>query len=263
MKKEKTKKKNIRRKKRFLGFFAFFIAFLLCVAVTLSITVLFPVKRVVINNESIYTKEEITNASGISGKSNFFLLSKTNVVNKISKNLPLSGKITVEKIFPDTIKLSVKTAVPEYYMAKDGSYFVFDTDFKCIETVIEPPENCMFIKTKNKIKIKLGENLKLGDSDYEILSEILTPMEKSAKVTGVDLSDNLDIKFIVDNRIVVQLGTTVDMKYKIKHFVAMYEKMSDSAQGLANLKGWTSTNAKATFRDVKIDVEKFSQLSAE
>lgn len=264
MKKGKTtKRSNVRRRKRFLGFFVFFIALLLCVAVTISVTMLFPVKRLVINNESIYTKEEISDASGISGKSNVLLLSKTNVANKISKNLPLSGEITIEKVFPNTVRLIVKTAVPEYYMVKDGSYFVFDTNFKCIETASEPPENCMLIKTKNKIKAKAGEILKLDDTDSKIMEEILTPVEKTVKVTGIDLSDELDIKFIVDNRVIVQLGSTIDINYKIKHFVAMYEKMSDSAKGIANLKGWTSTNAKATFRDVKIDVEKFCEMTSE
>lgn len=84
--------------------------------------------------------------------------------------------------------------------------------------------------------------------------------EKSLGITGIDISDEIDIKFIVDSRIIVQLGTSVDLQHKIGHFVASYEKMSEKASGLANLKAWTSSNTKSTFRDVKIDTLNFCEL---
>ncbi len=256
-----AKKRKARRKRRITGFLVFLFTMLLLIFAILSVTVLFPVKRVIVKNESIYTKKEIVSASGITADSNIILLSKSDVISKISKNLAYSGEISVEKVFPDTVRLHVKTAVPTYYVINDGSYCVLDSNFKFIETAEEPPADCMLIKSNTKWSIELGEVFKLKEEEDALLSELLKLTgEKGLGVTGIDISDEIDIKFIVDSRIIVQLGTSVDLQHKIGHFAASYEKMSEKASGLANLKAWTSSNTKSTFRDVKIDTFNFCEL---
>ena len=264
---EEVIKRNIemckkRRKRRIIGFLVFLFFMLISVFIILSVTVLFPVKRIVVKNESIYTREEIVNASGIDNDSNMILLSKGKVTSKISKKLAKSGGISVEKIFPDTIKLTVKTATPKYYLTNDGYFCVMDSDFKFIETTEEPPEKSIYIKLKTKFKHNLGETVAFSKEEDELMKTILKlTSNKGFDVSGIDVSDDVNIKFIANGRIVVELGTNVDMEYKIKRFSAMYEKMSDKAQGVANMKAFANDNTKSLFKDVKIDVYNFCGIS--
>lgn len=260
--KRNAQKRKARRKRRIIGFLVFLFLMLISVFVILSVTVLFPVKRVVVKNESIYTKEEIVDASGIDGESNMILLSKKNVVGKISKKLAKSGEITVEKIFPDTVRLTVKTASPKYYLINNGYFCVMDGNFKFIETTEEPPVDAIFIKSKTKFTHKLGETVTLSAEEDELMNMILKLTGNiNFNVTGIDVSDDVNVKFIADGRIVVELGTSVDMEYKIKRFSAMYEKMSEKAQGVANMKAFANDNTKSLFKDVKIDVYNFCGIS--
>lgn len=256
--KRNTQKRKARRKRRVVGFLVFLFLMLVSVFIILSVTVLFPVKKVIVKNESIYTREEIVDASGIDNDSNMILLSKEKVTGKISKKLAKSGDIAVEKLFPDTIKLTVKTATPKYYLINDGYFCMIDKNFKFIDTTEEPPVDSIFIKSKTKFKQNLGETVKLSAEEDELLNEILQLTDnEDFTVTGVDVSDDINIKFIVDERIVVELGPNVELDYKIKRFAAMYEKMSEKAQGVANMKAFANDNTKSLFKDVEIDVYNF------
>lgn len=260
--KKNSKKRAARRKRRLIRFFAVFIILLVAVGVALSLTVFFPVKNITVGGESVYTEEEIISACGIvKDKDNIFLISEKGVMGKISKQLPESGKITVDKVLPDTVKITVETAVPAYFIVKDDAYYVADSEYKVTQALPDVPADCIQIETEKTPKTVLGEKLEFTDTDSELIERILAlAKEKELGVTGVDVSDTIDLKFIVDGRIIVSLGNDVDIDYKITHFAAMYQKMDETAQGVANLASWTSSNAKSTFRDVKIDTLNFCEL---
>ncbi len=260
--KKNSKKRAARRKRRLIRFFVVFTVLLVVVGAALSLTVFFPVKNITVGGGSVYTDEEIISACGIvKDKDNIFLLSKNGIVEKISKQLPESGKITVEKVLPDTVKVTVKTAVPAYYIAKDDAHYVADSEYKVTQALHEAPAECIQLKTEKLPKTVLGEKLDFNETDRELIERILRlAKEKELIVTGVDVSDLINLKFIVDGRIIVSLGNDVDVDYKITHFAAMYQKMDETAQGVANLANWTSSNAKSTFRDVKIDTVNFCEL---
>ena len=259
--KKNSKKRAARRRRRLLSFFVCFVFTLLCVGAVLCATVFFPVKKIIVSGDSVYTRQDIITASAVTEEDNIIMLSSQKTVERISKALPYSGKITVEKVFPDTVKINVATAVPKYYFLRDGSYCVADSEFKVIETAVEPPVGCIHIKLSETPKTEPGERIEFSDADSELLNKIMSlAKNKSLNITGLDISDNIDLKIIVNDRILVTFGSDTDIDFKFTHFAAMYEKMSEDAQGVANLKNWTSTNTKSTFRDVKIDVFGFCEL---
>ncbi len=259
--KKNSKKRAARRRRRLITFFISFVIVLLCLGAVLCATVFFPVKKIIVSGNSTYTEQDIITASAVTDEDNIIMLSSKKTAERISKTLPYSGKISIEKVFPDTVKIKVEAAVPKYYFLRDGLYCVADSEFKIIETTVEPPVSCIYIAMSETPKAEPGEKIEFSASDSSLLDRMMSlAKSKSLNVTGVDVSDDIDLKMIVDGRVLITFGSDVDIDYKFTHFAAMYEKMSEDAQGIANLKNWTSNNTKSTFRDVKIDALGFCEL---
>lgn len=257
--KKTVKKRNKRKRRRLLAFLLCLLVCLLCVAAILSVTILFPIKSIVIEGENVYSKEEIISASGIEIEDNIFMLSKNKVVSSISENLPKSGEILVEKKLPDTVKITVNTAVPTYFFMSDGLCCVTDRYYKVIEQVTEPPENCTQIRTKDFSAVSPGKKITFTQEDEDMLHLLIKLCsDKQIKLSGIDVSDSVKLKLVIDGKLLVLLGNSIDIEYKIAHLAAMLPKMEEGAQGTINLTGWTSDNTKASFRDEKIDRFEFS-----
>ncbi len=257
--KRTVKKRNKRRRRRLLAFFLLLFFCLLCVAAVLSVTILFPIKNIAVDGESVYSKEEIISASGVTLDDNFFLLSKNKITSAISEGLPKSGDIKVKKVFPDTVKITVNTAVPTYFLLIDDVYCVTDQYYKVIEQVTEPPENCIQIKVKDLKAVSPGKTVVFTQEDSDMLNSIFKLCnDKQIAISGVDISDAVKLKVVLNGRLLVQLGGAIDLEYKIAHLAAMLPKMEEGAQGTINLSVWTSSNTKASFRDEKINSFEFS-----
>lgn len=261
--KKSTKKRAARRKKKVAAFFLVFLFMLLCIGAVLCATILFPIKNIVVDGNSIYTHQQIIAASTITEDDNIIMLSETTVKNRISKALPYSGEIIIEKVFPDTVKITVNTAVPKYYTISEKGYYVLDSEFKVVEETAKQPTDCTYIKATPPENVALGEKMSFSAEENALLQKLAASAEdKNINVTGYSISDPLDVRVTVDNKIVVNFGSDVDIERKLIHFAAMYEKLSEDAQGIANLSMWTSSNTTATFRDVKIDLLNFCELKA-
>ena len=68
------RRRKIRRKRIITGFISFLIVSVIVFAI-LSVTVLFPVKRVSVTGSKIYTANQIVKASEVTQNSNIFLVS--------------------------------------------------------------------------------------------------------------------------------------------------------------------------------------------
>ncbi len=252
-----VKKRNKRRKRKLLIFFSAFLVIALAVLVVLSATVLFPVKNIIVEGKSPYTTEEIISASGIEDD-NIIMLSSTKVKNRISKKLPLSGDISISKKFPDTVKIMVNTAVPAYYFFSDEIFYIADEEYKIIKKDVAAPEKCKYLKVSELNVVDPGSKLKLTADDEAQINEISAICGKyDFTVTAIDVSKDLDLKIILKDKLLVLLGSNMDLEGKFLHLSAILPKMSDTAQGTIDLRNWTSSNVKSIFRDEKINILDF------
>lgn len=260
--KRNSKKRTKRRKKRLVSFLLVLLFLVLCVGAVLSVTVLFPIENIIVEGNSIYSEKEIIKASSITAEDNLILVSGKNTENLIARELPKSGKVKVDKIFPDTVKITVNNAVPTYFLADESGYCVADDAFKANEYVSEVPADCIYIRTADPAEIELGQNITFSAEDAEMIKRLCElTSEKPFKLTGIDLRDNIDIKISLDGKFVVRFGGSVDLEQKMAHLEATYAELADDAQGLLILSNWTSDKRAAVFRDTKVNVMEFCEQS--
>lgn len=236
------------RKRRLITSFVFFIVLMICVGITLSLTVFFPIENIKANGSKIYSSEDIIKLCGIQKGDNLFVLSRSRIENSLKSTLPYIESVEIKRELPDTVKLTVKDA-REFacYNVKNRYYTVSDSGWVLKETA-ELPENLTEIVIDG-VKCKVGsQTIFSKERPKEIVDELLLELEtEKLSVNRIDVSDTVEISVKIEGRFEVYLGTSNNLKEKIRHLRGMVEHIDASKTGAIDLSMWTSSNPEGTF----------------
>ncbi len=185
----------------------------------LSVTVLFNTEKIIVEGESDYTEEQIIAASGLKGDENLVRLSTSGIPEKMLDRLVTLDSVTVEKIFPSTIKISVVRSVPmANFVYKDHNYVI--SHIGRVMAIDEKNADCMtIIGYKPADSVILGGFITAEDeSQDKLVKEISTAFEKAGikDITTVDITDNLSIKISYEDRVLINIGSVLQIDEKMK-----------------------------------------------
>lgn len=96
-----------RNRGRFGPLFKLLCVVAVVVALTVGATVFFRVETVTVTGNQHYTQEEIVAASGIQLGSNLYSLNKVRIDRNLRTSLPYIGNLTINRVLPSTIVITV------------------------------------------------------------------------------------------------------------------------------------------------------------
>ena len=77
-------------------------------AIVLGVALFFRVRTIEVQGNSIYSWDQVANASGISPGDNLFMLNREAVGGSIQARLPYVQRVSVGRILPDTVVIQVE-----------------------------------------------------------------------------------------------------------------------------------------------------------
>lgn len=163
---------------------------------------LFNVKKITVNIDKKLSKEEIINLSAINLNQNIFKYTKKQIINNIKENAYVED-VTVKRNLPDEIQITVKERVPTYMITYGNAYVYVNNQGYMLEVSSEYKNLPILkgIKTQQE-KIEIGK--RLCNEDLQKLSTVIKIMELAQSneisdlITAIDISDNYDIKLIME-----------------------------------------------------------------
>ena len=207
----------------------------LLVGVVLCFTVLFKTEKIEVEGDSYYDRQQIIDFCNVAEQQNIFIGTWNSTPEEVVKNLPYVEKADVSFSIPDTIKITVKNAVPTYAIQDGEGYLTVSSKGRILDTTPVITEDLVELKC-GEIKEKTkGNYIDFGD---ETVSDILHSVAKSFAVYGVDKVTAFDITNLsgiiitYDNRIDINIGLPDDIEYKIKTaFTIINEKLDPNQTG--------------------------------
>lgn len=240
------------RKRRLIIFFIFFIITAICVGITLSLTVFFPIENINIEGSKIYKAEEILKFSQIEKGDNLFTVSRENAEKSLRKALPYVETVKIKRQLPGTLNITV-TDAEEFACYNVGKrYFTVSESGWVLKETAKPPKNLIQIKIKD-IESSVGTQIVFKDENIKsVVDGIVSEIKKEKiELNTIDVTDELSLKIKVENRFIVDLGKNDNLDRKIKHLAGMIEKIPEKKSGNINLSMWTTTNTQGTFKEKK------------
>ena len=251
--KRRAQRRKKIRKKRLRIFFAFTLITAVAVMVVLSLTVLFPVKKVTASGSKLYSSEQISKASGINETCNIFTLPVREAEKNIRNILPYVDTVKIKRSLPDTVKIEVTDAT-EYACYQIGNdYYAVSKRGYVLNKYSEQPQDT-FLITCNGVKCTTGSKVSFEKQSTEQLLESLKSKLENYGITinAIDISEEYNIRLAVENRFEVVLGGSTDIDKKLAHLDSMIKNISPERSGKIDLSMWTAAKSEGTFTESKV-----------
>lgn len=206
------------RKQRTALFYIFIIVSLVFLAMVISTTVFFKIEEITVSGQSNYSHEEIIKQSGIIKGENLFLCNDDQVKENIQKALPYVSDVHVHKTLPNSVEIIVMQALPDAQFEVNGSYIVIDRNSRVLEIRNDKKVGCALLIGSNPISYEISSVVSYQKQDTnKIIDEIISGFNYNnlTNITQIDFTDAFNIKVLYDNRIVIELGNSTEIKYKI------------------------------------------------
>lgn len=197
------------------------------VFVVLSLTVFFKLSSFEVEGDTAYTSERIIEESGLITGENLLRLDEKTAEQNILTSLPFIETVDVKVELPSTVKIKVTAAAEYAYLPCDDYCYIVNSLGRVLKRSdimpeglirlkgIEPPEKTLEVNAAEGNRTYLVFDDDRTKEAFSLLAEELS-VSHIGEITRIEISSYLDIVFIVDDRVRVELGNMVDMDYKMK-----------------------------------------------
>lgn len=200
--------------------------------------IFFRVSEIKVENSitSIYTGQEIIEASGIEKGQNIFIFNKSEVSLKLLKELPYIGKVTITRKLPNTVVIKVSETTDYVGIPYRGGYLIVSSEMKVLSDSYTQPVEIPMIYGLTPTSFTPGETLTAErEQTIESLQLLIGQINAYGwfdSVTAINVRDKLDLSLIFENRIFVRIGSPSKIDYKFEFFnKILRENLSDEYIG--------------------------------
>jgi cell division protein FtsQ len=174
----------------------------------------FKIKTVIVTGNSHYSSGQIIKAADVAVGANIFEINKKNIEDKLTAELTWISSISLRKVFPDKIEISITERKPYIRLVYGGKYFILDKEAVVLDEISVDQSSLYsgYLLVNNGIKFypEIGEKIAkksiLGAADiYDALDVELKSIIKEAFISSGTNSDIILITF--DNKQII-FGTS-------------------------------------------------------
>jgi cell division protein FtsQ len=174
----------------------------------------FKIKTVIVTGNSHYSSGQIIKAADVAVGANIFEINKKNIEDKLAAELTWISSISLRKVFPDKIEISITERKPYIRLVYGGKYFILDKEAVVLDEISVDQSSLYsgYLLVNNGIKFypEIGEKIAkksiLSAADiYDALDVELKSIIKEAFISSSTNSDIILITF--DNKQII-FGTS-------------------------------------------------------
>ncbi len=185
---------------------------------------IFDIKKITVNNNGYYSKEEIIETSGLEER-NLFDLSFSQAKKALYK-LPYIQKVEIDYYFPGNITINLVENAPFIYVPFSGSYLCLNEQGQVIRQTGKLNAQVPIVKGLNFSEFKIGEILGIQNDDAFLAIKdivgILKEYKYEDKIKEIDVYNLEEIHLYVDNLDVI-MGEIGDFDKKLQWLIATHE----------------------------------------
>ncbi len=220
------------------------------IGVILMLTVFFNVNTVKVTGRSIYTEQEILDASGVNLGDNLIRMSSDDIAKNITESLPYVKSVKVNKSLPDALGIEVAPASESMLFETESGMFVIDPDFKILRSTTEKAKGLLRVKGIKSEEFSPGEIVQFEDQHQR---DVLKDVVGLCKAKGfdpvlIDVESLVDIRFVINGKLYIKLGSYTEMGGKFNHLETMLKTIENDISASISLINWSSTNREAVLK---------------
>jgi len=221
------------------------VAFLLvCLSLIMAMSVFFKVSEIRVEGNSVYTAEEIIEASGIDTGDNLFFINQIFMGSRLTERLPYLQTATVSRVLPNKVIITVTESSSTACVYAGDTLWMIDRSCKLMgpTTAAEADSGgLVLVKGLSPIDPVVGDVISPGVEEtpkVSYLSEILTEIDArglNGKVADLDITSVANPTFMYEGRFLVKLGSKNETAHKFGVLLSAVEQLSEGDAGTIDL----------------------------
>ena len=210
-------------------------------AVVFGVAIFFKVGRVEVQGNTIYSSEKIMEASGLELGDNLLTVSRARVAGNVKAALPYVDQVSVGRVLPDTVVISVKESQLVFAARTDtNTVWLISPSGKALEridaSIMEEYPQIIGVTLNNPTagQTVTAVNQTTLDAVLTFFSE-LDGTGILEHVASVNVEKEYDMVVQYDDRYEIDLGSSDRLAYKVQYLQAILEQLSDFQAGTIDL----------------------------
>ena len=231
-----------KRKKKRSALFAPISFLIICAALAFGMSVFFRVSGIEVEGNSLYTKEEIIEASGIEEGDNLFFINRFSAISRIFSKLPYVEKAVINRSLPNKLVIVVSESRAIACVAAEDGTWAIDRSCKLLSKASgEELRGLIRVEGLTPIAPEAGQIIAPGEAEspkVSYLSEILTQIDAlnlRDRITYIDITGISNPTFDYIGRFKVKLGANENIEYKFQCLLSAVEALSEGDRGTLDL----------------------------
>ena len=236
----------------------FSVLVVLLVGIWVLIAFVFKISEIKITGSSVYTGSVLTESFGYRAGDNLFTFSKRKTADKMLSALPYLETVHIRRQLPGTVRIEVTGSEEKYcFVQPDGSTVITSPTYKVLR-LGSNSGGLLSIRGVTFAAPVPGQILAPQteeDTTLQTLGEVLTALEADhiKNYSELDVSDPYAITLKCEDRFILQLGTTVELDYKLRLAAqTMYSQLEADATGIIDVSS-AGTGHAAYYRPQAVD----------
>ena len=188
------------------------------IAFALSVTRLFNVTNVTVENETDTTSEQLIEICGFKKGDNLMRMDTRKMAKRIEQEVVYAENVSVSRELPSTLVIHVEKAVPVANIKSDEKYLLISETGRILEITETPHEGLLIIDGYQAKEPALGTWLQSDDNRQDnVLKTMMEAVQESeVKADLVDMHDPSEIEVHYGENVLFRMGSSSDAAYKLK-----------------------------------------------
>lgn len=217
---------------------------LICAALVFGLSVFFRVNNITVEGNSLYTDEEIIEASGIEPGDNLFFINRAAAYSRIYARLPYveDGGVSITRSLPNRLVIRVTESDALAYVAAEDGDWVIDRKCKLLSRAENGEQgNLIRIDGLTAIAPEAGRTIAPGEAEspkVTYLAAILqqvSDLDLRRSIAYIDMSNVANPEFDYLGRFTVKLGTNENVEYKFQVLISAVAALAKGDRGTLDL----------------------------
>jgi len=207
----------------------------------------------IVDGASVYTADEIVEASGLSVGDNLLFINAQNASQNIRELLPFVNAVHITRKLPDTIHIEITESIAIAYIFFAGEYYIIDSSGRVLERIESREDSLLTITNEKLIEIRgveieetpVGRNLRAvfgTETKLQYMLDVLIGLEREElehDVSFLDVSNIVNVHFnYLGIYNVILSGTTNLRPSNIRHNLAtLVDNVAEVVRYYPNIPG--------------------------
>ena len=205
-------------------------------------SVFFRVSTIEVEGNSLYTSEEIIEASGIEQGDNLFFINRFTAISRIFSKLPYVEKAVINRSLPNRLVIVITESQAIACVAAEDGTWAIDRGCKLLSKAGgDELRGLIRIEGLTPIAPEAGQIIAPGEAEspkVSYLSAILTQIDTLGlrdNITYIDITGISNPSFDYLGRFTVKLGSFENTEYKFQCLLSAVDALSEGDRGTLDL----------------------------